>query len=160
MTDARGAGTGILRATTAHISEAQVLLQEYYEAVGVLKRDSPEEIEAFLSDAASGLWIAYVGQMLAGCVVLRPLCSRERTAECKRLYVRSPFRGRGVADALLDALEEHARAAGLAWVCLDSKDDLQAALRVYQRRGYAECERFNNNPQATVFLRKKLQPPI
>ena len=39
---------------------------------------------------------------------------------------------------------------------LDSKDNFDKALAMYRRRGYVACERFNDNPQATFFFRKKL----
>ena len=146
----------VLRASLDHLPDAETLLREYYEAVGVVKRDTPEEIQGFLTDAGSGLWIAYEDHVPAGCVVLRPLLSVERAAECKRLYVRPQFRGQGIADRLLDAMEEYAQRIGSASVYLDSKDDLEAAIRIYVRRGYVECERYNDNPQATLFLRKNL----
>jgi hypothetical protein len=56
----------------------------------------------------------------------------------------------------MDALEDFARGLGLRWVYLDSYDDLAAALALYRKRGYVTCERFNDNPQATVFMRKSL----
>ncbi len=101
----------IVRASLAQISDARLLLEEYYEAVGVVKRDSPEEIAGYLSDDGSSLWIAYVDSVPAGCVVLRPLPAVEDATECKRLYVRPEFRGRGIAEALLDAMEECAPGA-------------------------------------------------
>ncbi|MBC7926761.1 MAG: GNAT family N-acetyltransferase [Bryobacteraceae bacterium] len=146
----------IIRASMADLLDAQLLLTEYYEAVDVTKRDTLEELLAFLSDGTSGLWLAYVEGIPAGCVVLRPLPSLRLSAECKRLYVRPSFRGQGLADALLDELEGYA-ATSWEWLYLDSKDDLQAALRIYSRRGYKSCERYNNNPQATIFLRKNLR---
>jgi GNAT superfamily N-acetyltransferase len=136
--------------------EAEFLLNEYYEAVGVVKRDTSAAIADYLSDEASGLWIAYVDDFPAGCVVLRPLQTIDAATECKRLYVRPQFRGRGIADALLDVMEEYALEKAANWVYLDSKDDLKDALRIYVRRGYQPCERYNDNPQATVFLRKRL----
>jgi hypothetical protein len=57
---------------------------------------------------------------------------------------------------LLVALEQYAQASGYEWLYLDSKDDLKAALRFYDRHGYEPCERYNRNQQATVFLRKAL----
>jgi GNAT superfamily N-acetyltransferase len=65
---------------------------------------------------------------------------------------------RGIAEALLDALEDHARASNLSWIYLDSKDDLLAAMTFYRQRGYQPCERYNENAQATIFLRRALQP--
>jgi len=60
--------------------------------------------------------------------------------------------------ALLVALEQYAEASSYEWLYLDSKDDLKAALRFYDRHGYEACERYNHNEQATVFLRKALHP--
>jgi GNAT superfamily N-acetyltransferase len=147
----------IVRASLAQISDARLLLEEYYEAVDVVKRDSPEEIAGYLSDEEAGLWIAYAEGVPVGCVVLRPLLAVEAATECKRLYVRREFRGRGIAEALLDAMEEYALDRGVGWVYLDSYDDLRAAIRIYLRRGYGACERYNDNPQATIFLRKDLR---
>jgi GNAT superfamily N-acetyltransferase len=147
----------IIRASLAQISDARLLLEEYYEAVDVVKRDSPEEIADYLSDDRGGLWIAYEESVPVGCVVLRPLLAAEAAAECKRLYVRPEFRGRGIAEALLNAMEEYALVRGVGWIYLDSYDDLKAAIRIYLRRGYEACERYNDNPQATVFLRKNLR---
>ncbi len=149
----------IIHASPLQLSDAQLLLGEYFEAINVTKRDTPEEIAAFLSDATSALWIVYVDDVPAACVVLRPLPSVALAVECKRLYVRPRFRGQGLADPLLDAMEAKAAAGGARWVYLDSKDDLKGALHIYSRRGYQTCERYNDNPQATIFMRKAL-PPI
>lgn len=54
------------------------------------------------------------------------------------------------------ALEVHAAEHCIATVCLDSKDDLQAATQLHRRLGYADCPRYNDKPQATVFMRKRL----
>jgi hypothetical protein len=39
---------------------------------------------------------------------------------------------------------------------LDTKDDLDNAIRFYLRHGYKCCGRYNRNPQATMFMRKRL----
>ena len=56
----------------------------------------------------------------------------------------------------MQAAEQHARAAGLQWLYLDTKDDLHAAIHFYLSTGYQPCPRYNDNPQATLFLRKQL----
>jgi ribosomal protein S18 acetylase RimI-like enzyme len=134
--------------------EALRILDEYYEAVHVVLRDTPEDIRKLVADPRSALWLAYVDDAVVGCVVLRPLPQIASAGECKRLYVRPEARGRGIADRLMDALEEHARALGFSAIYLDSYGDLRAAIALYRRRGYVDCERYNDNPQATVFLRK------
>lgn len=132
------------------------LVEEYNDAVGVVLRDSPDSFQKDYFRSGSGLWLAEAKGRVAGCIALRPLRTREQAGEIKRLYVRPEFRGSGAALALLVALEQYAEARGYEWLYLDSKDDLKAALRFYDRHGYEPCERYNRNQQATVFLRKAL----
>jgi len=135
-------------------AEALEIVNEYYEAVQVVVRDTPEALEALIGDPEAGFWLARIGNSVVGCVVLRGL--GVDSGECKRLYVRPSARGRKVGDRLMDALENHARTVGMRWVYLDSKDDLKPAIALYEKRGYESCARYNDNPQATVFLRKRL----
>jgi DNA-binding MarR family transcriptional regulator/GNAT superfamily N-acetyltransferase len=145
----------IVRLTRAS-SEALEILEEYYEAVHVVRRDNPTALQSLLDEPASAMWLAYIGDKVAGCVVLRRLASMPHAGECKRLYVRPHARGRHIATLLLDALEEHATDQQLDWIYLDTYDDLKAAVALYAKRGYERCERYNDNPQATVFMRKGL----
>src|SRR5580698_6763204 len=124
----------IVRLTEAS-DEALQLLQEYYEAVHVVRRDTPEKIQAILDDRASGMWIAYLASKPVGCVVLRDLPSIPRAGECKRLYVQPSARGHRIADKLMDALESFAQAQGLSAIYLDSYHDLKAAIALYRKRG-------------------------
>jgi hypothetical protein len=34
---------------------------------------------------------------------------------------------------------------------------MTAAIRFYEQRGYERCARYNENPQATIFMRKELR---
>jgi DNA-binding MarR family transcriptional regulator/GNAT superfamily N-acetyltransferase len=134
------------------------LIEEYYEAVSVVQRDTPAAIRKIIDDRCSGVWLAYLREKAVGCVVLRKLGSIPFAGECKRLYVQPAARGHRIAHKLLDAQEDFARGKGLRWIYLDSYDDLKAALEIYRKRGYVSCERYNDNPQATVFLRKNIAP--
>src|SRR5471030_320214 len=154
---AHAGATRVVRAGTAHLDDATRLLTEYFDVIGVVVRDDEAAIRAFLNDAASALWIAYVDGAPAACVAMRPLPEIAGAAECKRLYVADQYRRRGLADALMQALENYAAEAGYDTVYLDTKDDLHAAIKLYQRLGYAHCERYNDNPQATIFMRKPLR---
>jgi putative acetyltransferase len=65
-------------------------------------------------------------------------------AEVKRMYVRPELRGRGVAQALLARIEADARAAGLAWLRLETGDRQLAAIRLYEREGFSRCAPFGD----------------
>lgn len=138
--------------------DAPRLLEEYYEAVSVVQRDTAAAMQKILDDPCSGMWLAYLGENAVGCVVLRKLRSIPFAGECKRLYVQPAARGHRIAVRLLDAQEDFARSSGLRWIYLDSYDDLKVAIALYRKRGYVSCKRYNDNPQATVFLRKNIAP--
>jgi DNA-binding MarR family transcriptional regulator/GNAT superfamily N-acetyltransferase len=155
LTKDQGPPVRIARLAKAN-SDALRLLQEYYEAIHVVQRDGPEAVQEIIDGGSSGMWLAYVKDEAVGCVVLRRLDRFPFAGECKRLYVQPRFRGRYIASALLNAQEEYARREGLQWIYLDSHDGLKAAISLYRKRGYVPCERYNDNPQATVFLRKRI----
>lgn len=131
------------------------IIAEYQDSVGVVVRDDRLTLQPYLQPPY-GLWLACTDGQVVGCIALRPL-SQER-GEIKRLYVKPAFRGQGLADRLLDALEHGALQLGYRTLYLDTKDDLEAAIRFYQRRGYREVERYNDNPQATRFMARDLDP--
>jgi DNA-binding MarR family transcriptional regulator/N-acetylglutamate synthase-like GNAT family acetyltransferase len=145
----------IVRLTAAN-DDALAILQEYYEAVHVVQRDNPGSIQKIIDTPCSGIWLAYLADEIVGCVVLRKLAAIPLASECKRLYVRPSARGNRIADKLLDAQEAFARSQGVEWIYLDSYDDLKTAIALYERRGYQRCERYNDNPQATLFMRKHI----
>lgn len=141
---------------TAISDDALAILHEYYAAIHVIQQDQPGRLEELIGTTASGIWLAYLDREVVGCVVLRKLASLPHASECKRLYVKPSARGQRIADKLLDAQEAFARDQGIEWIYLDSYDALKAAIALYEKRGYQRCERYNDNPQATVFMRKQL----
>jgi putative acetyltransferase len=132
------------------------LAEEYFQEIGVLLRDTVSGFAQYLQDEGSGVWLAFDREQAIGCVVLHSLTSPPRSAEIKRLYVRPSYRRQGLADRLLEALEQYAVKLSYEWLYLDTKDDLDSAIRFYHRHGYQRCDRYNRNPQATIFMRKRL----
>ena len=61
----------------------------------------------------------------------------EEIAEVKRFYATPAVRGTGVAAALLRALEDSARAAGMREIWLETGDKQPEAIRFYAKQGYA-----------------------
>lgn len=107
--------------------------------------------------AAADVWVAETDRETIGCVALRALPQvAPRACEVKRLYVRASHRGAGVGDALMTALETYAVETGYDSIYLDTFEALGAAVRFYERRGYERIPRYNENPQAMIFMRKTL----
>jgi putative acetyltransferase len=67
---------------------------------------------------------------------------REGLAELKRFYVAPPARGRGVADAILDALLAHAAEHAVHTVRLETGTRQHAAQAFYRRHGFLDIPRF------------------
>lgn len=63
-------------------------------------------------------------------------------AELKRMYAKPAVRGKGVAQALLQRLEAEARAAGVTLIRIETGNLQHAAMRFYEREGYAQCGAF------------------
>jgi GNAT superfamily N-acetyltransferase len=83
------------------------------------------------------------------------------TGEIKRMFVRPAARSRGVAGALLAALEDTARALGYRRVWLDTGPKQVHAIRLYQGAGYCAIDPYNENPFASFWGEKDLtlSPP-
>ncbi len=147
--------------------EAFSLVQEYFNVIGVvLREDRQEFIEEYFGDG-KGFWTARVDGRLAGCIALRrlqlsgPLNNQVvACAEIKRMYLREKFRGQGIAQRLLETAEQFARSAGYSWIYLDTTNEMRAAAKLYERSGFVNCERYNQNPQAAIFMRKSLKPRV
>jgi ribosomal protein S18 acetylase RimI-like enzyme len=146
----------IRRATIAEDAAAYEIVEEYYEKARVVARDSREEFAQFYFGEGGGVWLAVAGSSVVGCIALRALPQLGNCGELKRLYVQSGHRGKGIANALLAELEKSAAGLGYEWLYLDTAGNMTAAKRFYEARGYQQCDRYNNNPQAAVFMRKKL----
>ena len=154
----------IRRATADDLRALHALLQLYYREGDVQHTEDEQSLQATLNQHPYGFFLAELSpttdaaDTIAGCVLYRPLPSIPQAAECKRLFVLPQFRGHNIAARLMDTLEDTARASNLRWIYLDSKDIFQAAISMYRRRGYTDTPRYNQNPEATIFLRKDLAP--
>ena len=84
--------------------------------------------------------VAYAGGEPVGCGALRPFAAD--VAEVKRMYTVPAWRGRGVAAAILTALERHARTFGYPTVRLETGDRQPGAIRLYERSGYRHIPPF------------------
>ncbi|NNE72694.1 MAG: GNAT family N-acetyltransferase [Acidimicrobiales bacterium] len=77
-------------------------------------------------------------------------------SEVKRMWIAPSHRGRGLGGRLLAELEAHARQLGHTEACLDTNENLPNAIAMYRHYGYADVARYNDNPYATHFFRKRL----
>jgi GNAT superfamily N-acetyltransferase len=102
------------------------------------------------------------GVCLVGRIGAEPVCVGavkrldDGLAEIKRMYVAPAGRSRGVARALLIALEDAARDLGYDRVRLDTGPRQPHARALYLSAGYREIADYNGNPAAAFWGEKDL----
>jgi GNAT superfamily N-acetyltransferase len=127
------------------------LLAEYDETAGRALRGGPSATPEDFSPPGGAYVVGLIDDTAACGGGIKAL--GDGIAELKRMYVIPAFRGRGLARALLGALEETARTHGHRAVRLDSQ---AATWPMYQAAGYREIADYNSNPHADFWGEKPL----
>ncbi|NNF51220.1 MAG: GNAT family N-acetyltransferase [Gammaproteobacteria bacterium] len=73
---------------------------------------------------------------ILGCGGVHPL--DEASCELRKLYFLPELRGRGIGSAMLDRLVKFARQAGFKRMELETASVLDAAIAIYEARGFGE----------------------
>lgn len=124
--------------------EVIVLLREHL--ADMYATSPPESVHALDVDAlkASNIrfFSAWQGDALAGCVAIKALNSDE--AEIKSMRTATAFRGKGVGQALLQFIIEHAKTEGFAAINLETgtQDYFAPARSLYRKFGFSDCGPF------------------
>jgi GNAT superfamily N-acetyltransferase len=103
---------------------------------------------------AGAFLVAWYDGRPAGCAGWRG--RGEGDAELKRMWVALDARGRGVARALLRAVEDSARGAGRTRVVLETGTAQPEAIGLYEASGYALITNFGHyaaSPQTRSYAR-------
>ena len=149
-------GCLIRRAALPDLDAAFRIVEEYCDAANVVTRDTKDEFQRYYFAERSGVWLASLENDAVGCIALRELAEPQRSGEIKRMYVQPAHRRHGIAKKLLDSVEQFAAETGYEWLYLDSAPGMDTAVRFYRRNGFEPCPPYNDNPQANIYLRKKI----
>jgi GNAT superfamily N-acetyltransferase len=102
------------------------------------------------------------GAFLIGSAGKQPICCGgvkrldDTICEIKKMYVVPAQRGKGVARALLHALERKAGELGYTVARLDTGPKQLNARGLYESEGYVRVPDFNGNPVAVFWAEKPL----
>jgi GNAT superfamily N-acetyltransferase len=151
-----------VRTVPADIPEVDALLDAYLDereatfpsAQGSYSRKRTPAAE--FTPPVGTFVVAYDEGRPVGCGGLRriPDDGDDVRFEVKHVFVTPEGRGRGVATAVMDALEASGADLGATAIVLDTNDSLVAAGAMYRGRGYERVAPFNDNPNATAWYRK------
>jgi putative acetyltransferase len=145
----------------AQIAQARELFLEYAQSLGfsLCFQNFDRELAGLPGDYAPPegrlLLVECEGQ-LAGCVALHKLDSG--VCEMKRLYLRPPFRGKGLGRALTERIIAEARQIGYRRMRLDTVEPvMKDAVAMYGKLGFKEIAPYRPNPIAgTMYMELKL----
>ena len=147
--------------TPAEVDATRTLFAEYKQAVGVdlwfgsaFQRELERLPEPY-EPPAGRLVLAREGDEYAGCGALRPV--GPGTVELKRLWVRRPFRKRGLAREIVEALLSWAREAGCRNVRLEVLSVMPQADALFRSLGFESLPDDRANPfPGSVLLGRRL----
>jgi ribosomal protein S18 acetylase RimI-like enzyme len=115
--------------------------------------DAADDVDDFVAPGGVFL-LVYRGDEVVGCGAVRTMAPG--VGELNRMWIRPDSRRSGLGDRLLSELVAHSRGLGHETLRLDTNAALTQALALYSKHGFEPVERFNDNPDATDFLRKTL----
>jgi putative acetyltransferase len=99
--------------------------------------------------------VAYLNGDPVACGALRPLDAH--TAEVRRMFVRCSHRRRGLASAVLQALEQAARDFNYSTLRLETGYRQQPAMALYEARGFERIAPFGpyvDDPTSVCFEKR------
>lgn len=88
----------------------------------------------------AGFWVALAGETPIGSVGLKPFS--DHIAEVSAMYVSPDFRGAGIAQNLMQTLEQHARQHTFTSIRLRAGGPQPEAVRFYNKMGFRPIARY------------------
>lgn len=132
----------------------QIVRDAYSHYVTRIGREPAPMTEDYAPLVQNGdVWLVVGEDDIAGLIVLR---IREDHLLVSNVAVATQFQGRGLGRRLLDHAERYAREKGKNELRLYTNELMHENLKIYQRLGWEEYDRAEQDGFRRVFMRKKL----
>jgi putative acetyltransferase len=134
-----------LAESDADVAEVRRLVHTYADAhaaipgVKHMRADADGLPGAYVAPRGA-IWIADSGSGAVACVALRPFDAE--TAEVKRMFVDSEWRGRGLGRALMEMVIAGARERGYKTLRLGTLHEMTVAQELYRSLGFVPIDRY------------------
>lgn len=138
------------------ILESRTIFQDYEKWLGLDLcfqgfEDELRNLPGKYAPPKGRLYLARVGDAIAGCIALRPI--EPDICEMKRLFVREDFRGMQIGKLLIERLLDDAREIGYKAMRLDTfPPKMGKAVRLYEAYGFREIPPYYDNPNEGVLF--------
>lgn len=103
--------------------------------------ESLDHLSDFYNSDDCQYYVADADGKVIGGIGFAPLAWKADTAELQKLYLTDEVKGNGIGYTLMSFIEDQMREAGFKRSYLETHDNLQAAIHIYERSGYREIER-------------------
>lgn len=126
-----------------------------FEELG--KKFEPEGRHYFYNDIEKSFVSFYClldDEKLIGTVALKKI--DDYTVELKALYLDKSYRGQHLGSRLIKVAIDEAKTRRFKSMVLDSMSKYKEALHLYEKLGFRNTERFNDNVYADVFMKLEL----
>jgi ribosomal protein S18 acetylase RimI-like enzyme len=157
------------RAVLPSDDAARALLDQYVQAraagfpagADAYRRSTPSDADF---TPPTGVFVLVEGENLAGepadvgCGGVRRIADGALGAryEVKHLWIQPHARRLGFGRSLMEELIRHSRELEATEVVLDTNRSLREAGELYQSLGFVPTDPYNDNPNATTWLARKL----
>ena len=100
-----------------------------------------DHLSDFYSSEDCQYYVAESDGEVIGGIGFAPLAWKADTAELQKLYLKDAAKGSGIGYELINFIEDKMMYAGFKQSYLETHDNLQAAIHIYEKSGYREIER-------------------
>jgi putative acetyltransferase len=116
-----------------------------------------EPLEALVGDD-SAFFAGYIGEQLAVCGAVKLVQDNTTYGEIKRVFVEEQHRGKRLATAVIQYLEDYLVSIGVKVVRLEAGPMQPEALKLYRKLGYSDRGPFGSykSDPLSVFMEKNL----
>ena len=138
---------------SALLAEAQALQAEIYAE----EHNHALDTAALTADDIR-FFIAREGDRVLGVGAFK-IHAAEKYGEVKSMFTSTNGRGKGIAAAIMRAIEDMAKSDGLTSLKLETGAELEAAVRLYDRFGFVRSGAFGSYEDngVSVFMQKTLR---
>ena len=107
-----------------------------------------QELKTMYADPGGGIILCKKGNDYVACAGIRKI--NNKTAELKRMFVKSAYRGQGIGKILLEKAIDFARSANYSCIRLDTLNHMLPAINLYKQYGFYEIPAYYHNPNTTA----------